>query len=258
MIVYKFDGTKNGLLTCLFESFTKKEMPFLVTSGYFEQSFDMEVKTIVTDEKNAERVSLGIKKCGGISLLNRLFYVFRSMDGQKENAVFRVAYKCLNLRRDESYNYADADVLYFFDLYQKINTERHRFLGFARFMETESGVLYAPIEPDNDIVDLIAPHFIRRLAISFIIHDTKRNVAVISDGKKFTKFTPPTPLKVYLSANEEEIEEFWKKYYQSVNIVERKNIRQMLGYMPMRYAKKMIETQNLSSSLFENKKNGKN
>ncbi|MBQ2717359.1 MAG: TIGR03915 family putative DNA repair protein [Clostridia bacterium] len=251
MIVYKFDSTKEGLLCCLFESFSKKELPELVTSSTFQEQFEMQVKIIETNAVNAERVSKGLIKYGSIALLNRLFYALRSSDSLSENAVFQVAYKCLKNRRDETYNLTDSDVLYFTDLCSKINTERHRYLGFTRFSEAQGGILYAHIEPDNDIVDLIAPHFVKRLALRFIIHDVVRNKVVISDGKAFEVFKPTTPLVVYLSPKEKEIEALWQKYYQSVNITERKNLKQMHNFMPRRYEKRLVETKNLSSPIFK-------
>lgn len=249
MIAYAFDGTQNGLLCCLFDSFTGKEKPFLVTSAPLQLGLDFDVLSVKTDEEKALRVRAGLIKYGRIALLNRLFYVLRSNDDLKETIVFNVAYKCLENRRDETFNYADADVVQFDELYRKISIESHRYLGFVRFESSADGIWYSHVEPDNDVVDLIAPHFLKRFATKFIIHDVKRNVAVLSDGKRLYTRKLLKPLAVFLSPSETEMKELWKTYYQSVNIKERKNVRQMNGYMPRRYHKHLPE-RNLPGEFF--------
>lgn len=243
MIYYKFDGTKDGLLCCLFESFTNKETPEIVTSGEIQMTFDCQIKTIETDEAKALRVREGFKKFTPTQFLNRIFYLFRSFDPSKETIMFNVARKCLEARRDVSFNFADADVVIFNELLQKISYEIHRLHGFIRFEESLDNVWYSHFEPDNDVIDLVAPHFLKRLAMKFILHDVKRNKVAICDGKTIKCFTSNLPLVIYLSANELKMQELWKTYYDSVNIVERKNTKLMDNYLPRRYRKHMSETQ---------------
>lgn len=244
MIIYLFDGTKEGLLCCLFESFTKKEKPILVTSNCVQPSFTTSVKTILTKEENSKRVENGLRKCGSITLLNKLFYVLRSCDEHKETIIFNVAYKCLEQRKNVTMNFADADVVLFCDLYKKIKTEVHRFKGFLRFQETESGALFSSFEPDNDVCDLLAPHFVERFGCPFIIFDLKRKKACLSDGKQIYLGKTDKPFTVFLSNKEKELVNLWQEYYQSVNILERKNLKQTYAYMPKRYFKNLPERKN--------------
>lgn len=48
------------------------------------------------------------------------------------------------------------------DLSDRVGQERHRLTGFLRFRETANGVFYAPCSPDNDVVELLMPHFAAR------------------------------------------------------------------------------------------------
>lgn len=241
MLIYEFNGTQNGLLTCLFESFTRREKPYMVTSGAVQITFDSELTTIATDVSHAEKVRAAIVKYGSITLLNRLFLVLRSADPHRETAVFNAAWKCLDARRDMTTDFADPDIIAFDDLSRKIRTEIHRMKGFVRFEESADGVWYAHFEPDNDIVDLVAPHFLGRLGEKFILHDVRRNKISISDGKRIFTFLSDRPLVVYLSPRETELKKLWITYYDSVNIPERKNERLMRGYMPRRYDKHLPE-----------------
>lgn len=75
---------------------------------------------------------------------------------------------------------ADPDVLTVFQATRRTRMEAHRFLGILRFSELEDGTMYAPIEPDCDILALIAGHFASRFPyMDFVIHDLRRHSAVI-------------------------------------------------------------------------------
>ena len=69
-----------------------------------------------------------------------------------------------------------------FELYQiarKVSFEINRFQGFVRFQETSDGLLFAAIEPDHDIVSLLAPHFARRFGNqAWVIYDRKRDKGI--------------------------------------------------------------------------------
>ena len=124
---------------------------------------------------------------------------------------------------------------------RRVSFELHRFKGFVRFMESASGALYAPISPDHDICDLLLPHFRGRIpSIPFVLHDVRRCKAAVWDGAH--AFTAPlTKAEIVLSADEEGWQALWRQYYASVNIPSRKRLRQMKGYMPVRYWKFMPE-----------------
>jgi probable DNA metabolism protein len=124
---------------------------------------------------------------------------------------------------------------------KKVGTEIHQMHGFLRFMETESGALYAPFSPDNDICDLLVPHFRARLPqFPFVLHDVVRKKAAVYDGKNVF-VAPLEQADVLISADEQAWQELWKQYYHSVTIPSRERLRQMRGYMPTRYWKFLPE-----------------
>ncbi len=113
--------------------------------------------------------------------------------------------------------------------------------GFLRFMESRDGALYAPFSPDNDITDLLMAHFAERMkAERFVIHDVKRKIAGMYDGREWI-MARVGEAEVYLSEYERAFENLWKKYYKAVNIESRPHIKQMKGYMPVRYWKFLPE-----------------
>ena len=138
----------------------------------------------------------------------------------------------------------DNEEIFVFDFtVKKVMSENHRLKGFIRFKETANGILYAPCSPDNDITELLCPHFVQRLSnVPFIIHDVKRNKAGVSDGKRFKIMTTETDAILNLSGDEKKWETLWKNYYRAVNIKERKNKKQQDNLMPVRYRKFLPET----------------
>lgn len=245
MTTYFFDGTKNGLLTCIFESFYEKRIPDDVTTECVQCRLLDEIVTIKTDNEKAERVYKCLKNCKTKYLVSDFNLTFRS--GEKKR--FKVLFDYLNVvisnkNIDVSKAFALPEIQAFTDLKNRIYTEMHRFKGFLRFMETEKGFYYACYEPDNDITELLVPHFTARLQSPFIIHDIKRNILALCDGKRYKILNGgDNGVTVFMSESEEIFLDLWQQYYKSINIKERKNLRQMRNYMPERYWKNLSEKQ---------------
>ncbi len=245
MTTYFFDGTKNGLLTCIFESFYDRRIPDDVTTECVQCGLLDEIVTIKTDNEKAERVYKCLKNCKTKYLVSDFNLTFRS--GEKKR--FKVLFDYLNVaisnkNIDVSKAFALPEIQAFTDLKNHIYTETHRFKGFLRFMETEKGFYYACYEPDNDITELLVPHFTARLQSPFIIHDIKRNILALCDGKRYKILNGgDNGVTVFMSESEENFLDLWQQYYKSINIEERKNLRQMRNYMPERYWKNLSEKQ---------------
>ena len=108
-------------------------------------------------------------------------------------------------------------------------------------MESKDKVLYAPYSPDNNITDMLMEHFAERLKSErFVIHDVKRKIAGMYNGKEWI-MNYVGEVEIYLSEYERAFENLWKKYYVAVNIKERPHEKQMKGYMPVRYWKFLPE-----------------
>ena len=245
MTTYFFDGTKNGLLTCIFESFYDRRIPDDVTTECVQCGLLDEIVTIKTDNEKAERVYKCLKNCKTKYLVSDFNLTFRS--GEKKR--FKVLLDYLNVaisnkNIDVSKAFALPEIQAFTDLKNRIYTETHRFKGFLRFMETERGFYYACYEPDNDITELLVPHFTARFQSPFIIHDIKRNILALCDGKRYKILNGgDNGVTVFMSESEENFLDLWQQYYKSINIEERKNLRQMRNYMPERYWKNLSEKQ---------------
>ena len=108
--------------------------------------------------------------------------------------------------------------------------------GFIRFVKTKGEIYYAAYSPENNITSFLVREFVSRFPImNFALHDVMRGIVGIYNGKDYVLIRDKRSVTVELAEDEKLIETMWRKYYQSVNIKERYNKRQMLSYMPRKY-----------------------
>lgn len=218
-------------------------MPDILSATLLQREIGDDIKEIFTDETKAQRVFSCLRQCKTKGLIRSIRLAFKCGEDIKHTLIFKYLKKAIdNKNSDISYNFADPDVLSFRDMVSRLAFEVHRFKGFIRFSES-NGFYYAHYEPDNDITELLMPHFKQRFKNQrFVIHDVRRNVLGLYDGKKSkTVNAGLNKIEVYLSESERNFTDLWKTYYDSVNIKERKNERQMRAYMPVRYWKNLPE-----------------
>lgn len=239
-MVYCFDGSKYGFLSALLIAFP--DPAAIVTSGREQIPLGMTAIDVPNDfvrAKKAEERLLSFDRDFDFDL-DRLL---RCGMADKEQVAFRYFRLLAQEKRPVAKRLANSDVFTAVEYIKKVGHEIHKMHGFIRFMETESGALYAPFSPDNDICDLLVPHFRARLPqFPFVLHDVKRQKAAVYDGKN-TFVAPLAQADILLSADELGWQNLWKKYYGAVNIPCRERLKQMRGYMPQRYWKFLPERQ---------------
>lgn len=195
---------------------------------------------IECDNEKFEKVRQAVENCDKYADED-IRLALRSCDINKEHKIFNYIKLLLKTKAPIIKRLNFEEVLEFKDLIYRITNELHRLKGFLRFIECENGILYAPCTPDNNIIDLLAPHFKSRLsAEKFVIHDINRKLATIYDGNDLITGCVGKA-EIYVSEREKDFENLWKKYYKHINIVSRPHEKQMKGSMPVRYWKFLPE-----------------
>lgn len=244
-MIFVYDGSIEGFFTVVFETYRMGVEPVAIYSRNSDFQIGMlyKIVEIDTDYIKAERVVTGIKRISYTALEN-IDIAFRHCDKEKDLAVFRFIKLLFSKKSAVLDMFNHPDVITFNKLVQSVNTETHRMKGFVRFRETDFGVFYAPISPDHDILDLIAPHFMDRYkGMPFCIHDVSRQKMLAFDGT-ICKIVPAKDIEITLSEQEIEMQSIWKNYYDNINIKERKNKKLQRQFMPLRYRKFMTELNN--------------
>ncbi len=244
MKIFVVKNCIEGLLSALFYSFTENIYPdYVEDKDRFQPRLDALTIDVPTDNAKNERVKAALFKYGGDDVIAHLKVCLLSCEKDALSIAFRYAHFMLEERKDVSERLGNKCVSDFSYTVQRVLHERHIVTGFLRFKESARGVMYAEYAPDNDITALLAPHFLRRLgAIPFIIHDGKRGKVAISNGRAIKICETNLPTDFSPSEVEAEMNVLWRRYFQEINIKERKNTRQQDGFFPRRYRKYCFET----------------
>ena len=238
---YLYDGTFEGLLTCIFFHYKEDSAAGIYNKESYQQSFMNDYKIIETDVTKAKVVSEAINNKISREAYINVFYCYLSSLDNKENMILDFLIFAFKYGRSTMNFFAHEKVLPVNEAFIKVSREEHRILGILRFSDA-GGVLYAKFSPDNDILILITDHFADRYKFErFIIHDEKRQkAAVYSDGAWEIKENVKIENLEY-SHDEKTIQKLWKQYFNDLAIKERTNINLQFQFVPARYRKNMAE-----------------
>ncbi|MGX9985045.1 TIGR03915 family putative DNA repair protein [Soonwooa purpurea] len=251
-MIYTFDGSYYGFLSVVFESFESKKFDVkpLLSSNFTAELFE-EVYDVVTDDIKAKRVLKGLKsKLKSTEVLN-IFKVFLSED----EAVWQSLIYCIQqifLGNEKILtNFGNFHVLKFDQALTRVNRERHRMKAFIRFQKSSDNMFHCMIEPDFNVLPLIAEFFRNRYTDqTWLIYDIKRNYGLFYDLKSVSEVTlspvqqnalSKTDATIQLDDMEEKYQNLWQQYFKSTNIEARKNMKLHLQHVPRRYWKYLTE-----------------
>lgn len=252
MNIFSFDNTFEGLLTLVFESYSRKQFPDEILSGEGSQNALFgSTNTIVTDDRKAERVWNGIIRKSSEENAHRIYRVFLAQLPDTPLLLVKYIRVIVDSDKNEETNFALPVVVEVNKLHQKVCKEAQRINQFVRFQKTVEGSYYASFDPLYDVLPLSLPHFRDRFADQqWIIYDLKRNYGFLYDLKTVSrvvfdelKVNPQNgQLHQSLLADDEKLfQKLWKQYFKSICIQERKNPKVHRQHLPQRFWKFLPE-----------------
>ncbi len=251
MIYYIYDGSYIGFLTAVFDCFDLKDKAVkVVTKEQYSPSFFDEGIEIISDSSKAKRVLNGLNKRLKKAQVNDFYCVFLSEDLQAVQYTFDLICELFRQGADILENYGDEKVIYFAQTLKSVGRERHRMKAFIRFKKATDGMYFAIIDPDFNVLPLIFRFFKNRYADQrWLIYDVKRNYGLMYTLQEVVevKLLPlekqalTTTEVIDFDEDEVYYQNLWKQYYQSTNIVARRNMKLHLQYVPKRYWKYLVE-----------------
>lgn len=238
-VVFQYDGTFEGFLCCVFESYVHKEFP-IAFSGDEECWSLYEVRYVVTVREHAQRVYQSIlrRSKAAADVVRRGFLTCLP---EKESHLYAVIRKLYDEGPAFLRNTADPVYYPVAKALRHMGGELEKLRGFVRFSDY-SGVLGAEIEPKNRVLPLLRRHFCDRYANeAFFIYDrTHRELLVYA--KNHSRILPMDSLQLALPGDEEvAFRRLWKRFYETIAIKERYNPRCQNTFMPKRYRGTMTE-----------------
>ena len=243
-----FDGTLEGFLTIIYKYYYEKlKVESIVTEDGFQQTIDMEYVHVETNFDEAEKAMNGIKLKLGEGIYGSMCSAFSHNDTQRYIHIFRYIVTCFKYGPDAD-GYTQIDCVMRVKLYNRnIGTEVNKSMSFTRFEETESGVLYADMSPEHDVLAIVADFFTERLlGERWIIHDLRRGKAAVFDGANLV--ITDAPVKSARSKTFDIYQDLWKAFYDTIAIKERINPKLHRQFSPKRYWKHMTEHQHMPDS----------
>lgn len=184
----------------------------------------------------------GIEKIICKEALYNTYHAFLS--NEKEKEMYLLKYLCNGFDIGPKINHM-LTVSYVFkviNMRRRSSGECHRLKGLLRFQEIGKNLCYASIHPDNNIIEPLGQHFMKRLpSMNFIIHDKNRNLCFIYNTTKYRIISSSTIKIPDISEDEKLYQDLWKMFFKTIAIKERSNSKCQMQFMPKKYWKDLIE-----------------
>ncbi|MEN0035445.1 MAG: TIGR03915 family putative DNA repair protein [Cellvibrio sp.] len=253
-MVFIYDGSYEGLLSCIFVIFKERKAPVAIcTEERYQFTLLDEITRVASDDESAARVIKGLDERTNGQASALIYKLFLSELPESEMLVYQVIQAIIQ-KGDESIleNFANPSILKAAQIEKMIHREVHRMHAFVRFQKSRDGLFYSAINPDFNVLPLIGDHFERRYADQhWLIFDTKRHYGLYYDRTEMKFVDADDPVftvnacalegDALQDEREKEYQALWKNYFQAVNINERNNKKLHLRHMPRRYWKYLTE-----------------
>lgn len=254
MIIFEYDGTFEGLLTCIFEGYTRKQFPDAINiRGKDPADLFLSVNFIEAEPIKAERVWKKILQLMPPSINQIIYYAFLSETKGIEMSILHFCRRLFNNEQNVYTDFGDDDVLKIVQVARKVKREAARIKQFVRFQEAKDGIYFSGIEPLYDVLPLVIAHFKNRyLDQKWLIYDLKRNYGAYYDLRTVEEVELTSSQlnqktgqlsKNVLHEEDALYQTLWKSYFEHINIKERKNLRLQRQMMPKRFWRYLIEKQ---------------
>lgn len=250
--IYLYDGTYDGLLSCVFESFASREIPADILCHDTEQTFLHPVKHIETNSEYSNRVSNSISIKISAEAEDFIQCSFLTCLPNKEILILKFFYLGYRYGKGVLRHLTDDTINTLFKAVKHLKNEAHLLSGFIRF-SVHNQILVSMIKPKNEVLPLLKDHFCQRYPNeSFMIYDENHHMALIY--RPFQSVIVPIDNFEISRPDDQEIfyQQLWKLFYDSIAIEGRFNPKCRMSHMPKRYWDYMTEFNVSDNSLPEN------
>ncbi|MDR1573593.1 MAG: TIGR03915 family putative DNA repair protein [Clostridiales Family XIII bacterium] len=248
---YLYDESFEGFLCCVFQHYRREKADGIFPQTRYQGDLLRSCCVVETDARRADRVCAAIESKISAHDIKRIYMAFRSSTPEKEMMLLR--YIGLGFKEGSRVRLLFGNPIVFAvqQAEKRAVNEVHRMCGLLRFSEVRPGagiaerpILYAPMTPDHDIVEFLAPHFCDRFKHEpLIIHDKRRGKALVSAAGEWyiTDFHDAGVLAE--TGAERQYRKLWREYFDAIAIRERSNPACQRRFMPARYWKNLTEMQ---------------
>ncbi|WP_291632886.1 TIGR03915 family putative DNA repair protein [Clostridium sp.] len=241
MVRYIYDGSFDGFLSVIYTCYYNKVPESIARENTYNANLLLEDKAVETDIIKSNKVYNAILEKISEDTLVHVYQAFLSESCGIELKLFKYIQLGFKLGSKVNDFLTDQNVNEIHKYSRKVGFEAHRFLGLVRFQEFK-GILYSAIQPDYNILELIANHFKARLANEkWVIHDVGRYIGIVYENNEW--IMRDLKFEKLESHEKEELfyQNLWKAFHKSTSIKERTNDRLQMQHMPKKYWNNLIE-----------------
>lgn len=252
--VFLCEDSIEGILNGVYEAYHfKKENKIeshdflhLATKNPDTYRLFTEYTTLKTNDENADKVVNTIRSRLGEETYYDLCLAMASCFADKADAVYHTIVLALRHNDRNIMDRLGEDCVQRAFKYMRVSyNEVGHLLQFTRFLELESGILYAKINAKHHILPFIMPHFSDRLPMeNFIVYDENTDAYGLHPKYKPWYLAEGVAFehdKIKLTAAEKEYQELFKRFCKTIAIESRTNEKLQTGMLPLRFRPYMTE-----------------
>ena len=240
---YIYDGSFSSLLALIVILLNSKNNPKDIKNEkeYIPNLLDTPVYLDLGDIKGKANT---LRKRLSTKVIHTIYYVYLSNNSCKELIIYYFIKNAIKYQDEVFYHRNLKCVNEALKISQSVSREVHHMKGFLRFKQMKNNFYYAEMSPTNNVIELLANHFKKRLCNEYwLIKDVQRKIYAFYNLKEVIYLNEDNikELNIELSNNEENFEDLWKTFFKTIGIKERKNPRAQMNFMPKKYWKYIIE-----------------
>lgn len=236
---FLFDGSYDGLLTLVFDTYRIKEEIDAV-SEY--QGADSLLMTCYdpTDTAKAGRISRFMKHSLGDEFVFMVKAAFLSRRESRFRSIVRTVHLSCKMGIS-ALDLLDDHVLDFIACQKEVRSEAHRFQGLIRFRKMRDGSMLGVFAPRNNVLPLILPHFTDRFpGERLLLYDQDRHLAGLS-GQGKIELIEVDSIAPQETGDETEMQNLWRVFFNHLAIRERVNPHLQRQHLPKYTWKNLTE-----------------
>lgn len=251
--VYICNDDITGIFSAIYDAWKTKlreDQLGIALKGAIDQEMFCEYIEVEESRKKAIAVENLIKKYLGSYAYWNIYHAVLSNDREKGNAILGAMLESRQIpdSRRIMEHLSHPKVNKVFELSRKVSNEAHYYQEIVRFAELKNGVLFAEIEPRNQILSCLGDHFTNRFPLeNWMIYDKVHRMFLVHEKSKRWILAQDEDLNVdaikWFSATEALYVKLWKGFFESISIKERESYERQRQHLPLRYRTHVIEFQ---------------
>lgn len=251
-LVLQCEDTPQGIFSAVYEAWELKldlnTVSLQAVNDRNNHNLELfaEYKQVTTNQEKAKKVMNTLQTRYSQKTMEEIYYIACSAAADKGEVIFQCIRALLRMGKRATMQLSNPYMLRAMELFRNVANERHHFLGFLRFMESSQNILIGRMQPQNNITELLMPHFAERFPQErFIIWDVERNLAGIHEqGDEYWILFLSAEQERHLAqvcSHKDGSEDLWRIFLEGISIRERENRKLQQSNLPLRFRTYMTE-----------------